>query len=110
MLCISFLSLFSAQSEDTSIQDDTSSASSYDYNYDYDDEEEVASEETQREGEEVVRASFNPQFTTEAQHFKVPAQHTIRLPCRVDRLGRKIYFVMFKCVQYIFSTIFVRLI
>ena len=96
---ISFLSSFSAQSEDTSIQDDTSSASSYDYNYDYDDEEEVASEETQREGEEVVRASFNPQFTTEAQHFKVPAQHTIRLPCRVDRLGKKICFVMLKCFK-----------
>jgi hypothetical protein len=38
------------------------------------------------EGEEGEEA-FNPQFTTEAQHFKIPAQHTVRLPCRVDRLG-----------------------
>ena len=70
------------------MQEDTNGASSYEYNYDYDEEEQGTSEDTQREGEEVERASFNPQFTTEAQHFKVPAQHTIRLPCRVDRLGR----------------------
>ena len=81
--------LFSAQSESSTIQESSEDASSYEYNYDYDGEEQDASEDVQREGEEVERASFNPQFTTEAQHFKVPAQHTIRLPCRVDRLGIK---------------------
>ena len=81
--------LFSAQSESSTIQESSEDASSYEYNYDYDGEEQDASDDNQREGEEVERASFNPQFTTEAQHFKVPAQHTIRLPCRVDRLGIK---------------------
>ena len=79
--------LFSAQSESSTIQESSEDSSSYEYNYDYDGEEQDSSEDVQREGEEVERASFNPQFTTEAQHFKVPAQHTIRLPCRVDRLG-----------------------
>jgi hypothetical protein len=44
---------------------------------DYDDE----SEEPQ--------PSLNPQFTTDAKHFKVEPGHTIRLPCMVDRLGKK---------------------
>jgi hypothetical protein len=60
--------------------------SSYEYSYDYgeDGNDDLESEE---EEEEEGRPSFHPQFTTESQHFKVPAQHTTRLPCRVDRLG-----------------------
>ena len=74
------------------MQENSEDVSSYEYSYDYDEQDQDATDEVEREGEEVERASFNPQFTTEAQHFKVPAQHTIRLPCRVDRLGRKIFY------------------
>ncbi len=33
---------------------------------------------------------WSPQFETESQEVKVELGHTIRLPCRVDRLGEYI--------------------
>ncbi len=33
---------------------------------------------------------WSPQFETESQEVKVELGHTIRLPCRVDRLGESI--------------------
>ena len=66
-----------------------SGSSSYEY-YDYDGPEHDGSDEVEREveNEDPLPDGFMPQFTTEAQHFKIPAQYTVRLPCRVDRLGR----------------------
>ena len=66
-----------------------SGSSSYEY-YDYDGQEHDGSDEVEREveNEDPLPDGFMPQFTTEAQHFKIPAQYTVRLPCRVDRLGR----------------------
>ena len=81
-----FYFYFSAQSETDTIPEHSDDASSYEYSYDYG---EDGNDEIEGEEEEEGRPSFNPQFTTEAQHFKVPAQHTTRLPCRVDRLGTK---------------------
>ena len=69
--------LFSAQSESSTIQESSEDASSYEYNYDYDGEEQDASEDVQREGEEVERASFNPQFTTEAQDIEVSTYYSL---------------------------------
>ena len=37
---------------------------------------------------EEPQPSLIPQFTTEAQHFKVAKDRIIRLPCRVDHLGK----------------------
>lgn len=38
--------------------------------------------------EEEPQPAFNPQFTTEAQNFKIEPGHTFRLPCQVDKLGK----------------------
>ena len=54
----------------------------YDYNY-----------ESQDYVEEP-QPSLIPQFTTEAQTFKVAKDRIIRLPCRVDHLGK---FPRFDC-------------
>ena len=92
-LNISFIS-FIAHPDTDANRNEAVDQSSYEYNYDYDDLESESDHEVEgigEEGEEEPRPSFNPQFTTEAQHFKVPTQHTVRLPCRVDRLGKKSY-------------------
>ena len=62
------------------------SAHPYDYNYDEEEFEDVD------EGVEYEEADSGiiPRFTTNAQHFKVPAQHSIRMPCRVDNLGHMV--------------------
>ena len=62
---------------------DTSSSSTYesqDYNYDSANSDSDYNEEPQ--------PSLLPSFTTEAQHFKVAKGRLIRLPCRVDNLGK----------------------
>ena len=88
------LYFISAQQESTTTSSSNGavSSSSYDYSYDYEipnSGEAGRAEEEDEEEDDEPRPTFNPQFTTEAQHFKVPEQHTIRLPCRVDRLGKK---------------------
>ena len=50
---------------------------SYDYQ-DYDNQEY----------DEEPQPSLIPQFEIEAQHFKVAKDRVIRLPCRVDQLGK----------------------
>ena len=47
------------------------------YDYNYENQDYV----------EEPQPSLIPQFTTEAQHFKVAKDRIIRLPCRVDHLG-----------------------
>ena len=54
---------------------------SYDYQ-DYDNQEY----------DEEPQPSLIPQFEIEAQHFKVAKDRVIRLPCRVDQLGKPYYF------------------
>ena len=49
---------------------------SYDYNYE------------NQDYVEEPQPSLIPQFTTEAQHFKVAKDRIIRLPCRVNHLGK----------------------
>ena len=51
-------------------------ATSYDYNYD------------NQDYVEEPQPSLIPQFTIEAQHYKVAKDRVIRLPCRVDQLGK----------------------
>ena len=53
-----------------------SDTASYDYNYD------------NQDYVEEPQPSLIPQFTTEAQHFKVAKDRIIRLPCKVDQLGK----------------------
>ena len=53
-----------------------SDSTSYDYNYE------------NQDYVEEPQPSLIPQFTTEAQHFKVAKDRIIRLPCRVDHLGK----------------------
>ena len=42
---------------------------------------------------EEPQPSLLPSFTTEAQNFKVAKGRVIRLPCRVDKLGKTQSFV-----------------
>ena len=49
-----------------------------DYQYNYDN----------RDYDEEPQPSLIPQFTIEAQHIKVAKDRVIRLPCRVDNLGK----------------------
>ena len=80
---------FSAQSERAPIPENSDNApSDEEYSYDYDEDWQDGNYDGEREGDEESRATFIPQFTTEAQEFKVSAQYTVRLPCRVDRLGK----------------------
>jgi len=69
---LAFILTFSATVKGLDYQSDSST---YDYNY-----------ESQDYVEEP-QPSLIPQFTTEAQHFKVAKDRIIRLPCRVDHLG-----------------------
>ena len=55
---------------------------SYDYQ-DYDNQEY----------DEEPQPSLIPQFEIEAQHFKVAKDRVIRLPCRVDQLGKPWYYI-----------------
>ena len=48
------------------------------YDYNYENQDYV----------EEPQPSLIPQFTTEAEHFKVAKDRIIRLPCRVDHLGK----------------------
>ena len=56
---------------------------SYDYQ-DYDNQEY----------DEEPQPSLIPQFEIEAQHFKVAKDRVIRLPCRVDQLGKPYFFLL----------------
>lgn len=62
-----------------------SDSTSYDYNYE------------NQDYVEEPQPSLIPQFTTEAQHFKVAKDRIIRLPCRVDHLGKWHYFTKYVC-------------
>ena len=67
---------------------------SYDYQ-DYDNQEY----------DEEPQPSLIPQFEIEAQHFKVAKDRVIRLPCRVDQLGKPWYYIIliycFCCIHRI---------
>ena len=61
-----------------------------DYHYNYDN----------RDYDEEPQPSLIPQFTIEAQHIKVAKDRVIRLPCRVDNLGKHLSLVsMFKTLK-----------
>ena len=49
------------------------------YDYNYENQDYV----------EEPQPSLIPQFTTKAEHFKVAKDRILRLPCRVDQLGKK---------------------
>ena len=51
-------------------------AVAYDYNYE------------NQDYVEEPQPSLIPQFTTQAEHFKVAKDRILRLPCRVDQLGK----------------------
>ncbi len=53
---------------------------------------------------ERPQPALNPQFTTEAKHFKVEPGHTIRLPCMVDRLGEVMAKLLFSILYIIMGT------
>ncbi len=80
-----FIYLLSGLTNDNNSDEENSdtSANTYessDYNYDSNNADGDYVEEPQ--------PSLLPSFTTEAQHFKVAKGRLIRLPCRVDRLGK----------------------
>ncbi len=58
-----------------------------DYEYSYDDDENYTYLNEEDLFESQGSNGRQPQFETEAQHFRVELGHTIRLPCRVDSLG-----------------------
>ena len=70
--------------------DDSSTYESSDYNYDSD------NSDSSSDYIEEPQPSLLPSFTTEAQHFKVAKGRLIRLPCRVDNLGKSIFFTLYK--------------
>ena len=54
------------------------------YNYEDGDDDDGSNYESESEEPQPM---LRPQFTTEAQTFKIELGHTINLPCHVDRLG-----------------------
>ncbi len=94
----SLAALPSGEVDDYNYDDDYSY--SYNYNsedkgeapdsYDYQEEEEEELKWPQsdlEEEEEVEVLQANPQFETKPLSLRVELGHTVRLPCRVDRLG-----------------------
>ena len=63
---------------------------SYDYQ-DYDNQEY----------DEEPQPSLIPQFEIEAQHFKVAKDRVIRLPCRVDQLGKPWYYLLYWYIVFV---------
>ena len=68
-------------------------STNYDDNYVYD--EDYESEEL-----ELAQPLLQPQFTTEAQEFKIEPGHTLRLPCQVDKLGEDKIFLFFRFLSH----------
>ena len=58
-------------------------AVAYDYNYE------------NQDYVEEPQPSLIPQFTTQAEHFKVAKDRILRLPCRVDQLGKPKFWPLF---------------